>query len=117
MQDTTHLKHRPHYQGGSLSQDPAGNWTTRRPPDHLKETQTEIVWTCFPFIRFVQNLARHSERGKETRLTEKVVGRQHQEMDKPGVCQVPEGGGEQRKMEATGCEVITGALMTRAVKG
>ena len=33
-QDTTHLKQRPCYQRGSLCQDPAGNRTTRRPPDH-----------------------------------------------------------------------------------
>ena len=51
--------------------------------------------------------ARHSERGKRTRRTEKKkeVGRQHQEMDRPGVRQVPDGSGEQRKPEETGCEV------------
>ena len=32
-------------------------------------------------------------RGKK-RLTEEEVGRQHQRMDRPGVCQVPEGSGE-----------------------
>ena len=37
-------------------------------------------------------------------------------MDRPGVRQVPEGSGEQRKMEDTGCEVICGAHMTLAVK-
>ena len=47
-------------------------------PDHSKETQTEVVWTCFPFTRSGQNhLARHSEREKKTRQTEKEVGRQH----------------------------------------
>ena len=43
------------------------------------------------------HLARHSERGKKTRQTEEEVGRQHQEMDRPGVRQVPEGSGEQGK--------------------
>ena len=39
--------------------------TTQRPPDHRKETQTAVVWSCLPFIRSGQNhLARHSERGK-----------------------------------------------------
>ena len=38
-----------------------------------------------------------SERGKKTMQTEEEVGRQHQEMDRPGVRQVPEGSGEQRK--------------------
>ena len=55
------------------------------------------------FIRSGQNyLARHSERGKKTRQTEEEVGRQHQGMDRPGVRQVPEGSGEQGKMEEIG---------------
>ena len=45
------------------------------------------------------------------------MGGQHQGMDRPGVCQVPEGGGEQGKMEESGCEIIFGALTTLAVKG
>ena len=56
-------------------------------------------------------------KGKKTRQIEEEVGRQHQGMDRPGVRQVPEGGGEQRKMEETGCEVICGASTTPAVKG
>ena len=81
-----------------------------------KETQTAVVWSCLPFIRSGQNhLARYSERRK-TRQTEKEVGRQHQGMDKPGVLQVPEGSGEQRKIEETGCEIICGAPTTLAVK-
>ena len=36
-------------------------------------------------------------KGKNTRQTEKVVRRQHEGMDKPGVWQVPEGSGEQGK--------------------
>ena len=35
----------------------------------------------------------------------------------PGVCQVPEGSGEQGKMEKTGCKIIGGAPTTLAVKG
>ena len=39
-------------------------------------------------------------------------------MDRPGVRKVPEGSGEQRKMEeATGCKIIRGAPTTLAVKG
>ena len=71
-----HLTQRPCYQRGSPCQDPAGNWTTRRPPDHRKETQTAVVWTCLPFIRACQNhLASHSERGKKTKQTAEEVGR------------------------------------------
>ena len=44
------------------------------------------------------------------------MGRQHQGMDRPGVRQVPEGSGEQGKMEETGC-TICGAPVTLAVKG
>ena len=70
-QDTMHLIQRPCYQRGSPCQDPTGNRTTRRPPDHRKETQTAVIWSCLPFIRSGQNhLARHSERGGETRQTE-----------------------------------------------
>ena len=38
--------------------------------------------------------ARHSEREKKTRQTEEEVGRQHQKMDRPGVCQVPDSSGK-----------------------
>ena len=59
----------------------------------------------------------HSERGKKTRQTDQEMGRQHQGMDRLGVCQVLGGSGEQRKMEETGYEVICGAPTTPAVKG
>ena len=77
-----------------------------------------MVWSCLPFIRSGHNhLARHSERGKKARQTEEEVGRQHQGTDRPGVWQVPEGSGEQGKMEKTGCKIICGAPTTLAVKG
>ena len=116
--DTTHLIQRPCYQQGSPFHNPAGNRTTRRPPDHGKETQTAVVWSCLPFIRSGQNLlARHSGREKKTRQTEEEVGRQHQEIDRPGVRQVPEGSGEQGEIGETGCEIICDAPTTLAVKG
>ena len=97
-QDTTHPIQRPFYQQGSPCQVPAGNWTIRRPPDDREEMQTAVVWSCLPFIGSSQNhLARHSERGKKIRQTDEEVGRQHQGMDRPGVCKVPEGSGEQGK--------------------
>ena len=110
--DTTHLIQRPCYQRGSPCQDPPGNGTTRRPPDHHKETQTVVVLSCLPFIKSGQNhLARHSERGKKTRQTEEGVGRQHQGMDRPSVRQVPDGSGEQGKMEESGCGIICGVSL------
>ena len=45
------------------------------------------------------------------------MGREHQGMDRPGVRQVPEGSGEQGKMEEAGCEIICGAPTTLVVKG
>ena len=74
-------------------------------PDDRKEMQTAVVWSCLLFIRSGQNhLASHSERGKKTRQTKEEVGRQHQGMDRLGVQQVPEGSGEQGKMEKTGAK-------------
>ena len=91
---------------------------SQRPPDHSKKMQTEELPACVLFIRSGKNhLASHSERGKKMRQTEKEVGRQHQGMDRPGVRQVPEGSGEQEKMEETGCEIICGGPTTLTVKG
>ena len=116
-QDTTHLIQRPCYRRGSSCQDPAGDWTTWRFPDDRKQMQTAVVWSCFLFIRSGQNhLAWHSKRGKKTRWTKEEVGRQHQGMDRPGLQQVPEGSGEQGKMEKTACKIICGAPTTLAVK-
>ena len=55
--------------------------------------------------------------GKKTGQAEEEVGRQHQDMDRSGVRQVPGGSGEQGKMEETGCEIICGAPTTLAIKG
>ena len=77
-----------------------------------------MVLSCFPFIKSSQNhLARHSKIGKKTRQTEEEVGGQRQGMNRPGVRQVPEGSGEQEKMEKTGCKIICGAPTTLSVKG
>ena len=76
---------------------------------------TEVL--CIVFRSGQNHLARHSERGKKTRQTKEEVGRQHQRMDRPGVWQVPEGSGEQGKMEKTGCKIICGAPTTLALKG
>ena len=50
--------------------------------------------------------------GKKTRQTEEEMGRQHQELDRPGVRQVPERSGEQGNKEETGCEIICGTPTT-----
>ena len=48
--------------------------------------------------------------------TEEEVGRQHKGLDRPGVRHVPEGSGEQGKMEKTGCKIICSAPATLVVK-
>ena len=56
-------------------------------------------------------------KGRRRQGRQEELGRQHQGMDRSGVRPVPEGSGEQRKMEETGCEIICGTLTTLAVKG
>ena len=51
------------------------------------------------------------------RPTEEEVGRQHEGMDILGARQVPEGSGEQGRMEKTGCEIFSGAPTTLVLKG
>ena len=58
-----------------------------------------------------------AKRGKKTKHAEKEVGGQHQGLDRLGVRQVPQGTGENKKMEETDCKVICGAPTTPAVKG
>ena len=102
---------------GNPCQDPAENRTTQKPHTILKRYKLEWYGhVCLSFIRSGQNyLARQSERRKKTKQTEEEVRRQHQEMNRLGVHQVPEGSGEQGKMEETGCEVSCSALMTLVV--
>ena len=59
--------YKDHVTNEEVCEDTAGNRTARRPPYYRKETQTEVVRTCLPFLRFQNHLARHSERGKKTR--------------------------------------------------
>ena len=85
-------------QRGSPCQDPAGNRTTRRPPDHLKETQTAVVWLCLPYIRSDKNhlAGQGTAEGGRRQGRQEEMGRQHQGIDKPGVRQVQEGSGERK---------------------
>ena len=51
------------------------------------------------------------------RQTQEEMGRQPQGTVRPRVRQVPDGCGEQGKMEETGCEIACGAPTTLVVKG
>ena len=71
----------------------------------------------FPFIGSDQNhLARHSEKGKKTRQTEKKLGDSIREWTGLEFAK-SQRAVENRKMEETGCEVICAAPTTSAVKG
>ena len=53
----------------------------------------------------------YHERGKKKkkkRWTEEEVGRQHQRVDRVEVRQLPEGCGEEEKMERAGCKAVRG---------
>ena len=69
-QDTTHLIQRVCYQWRSLCQDPSGNWTTRR-PDHCKEAQTEVVWTCLSSSGLAETVLQSTVKGRRRKGRQK----------------------------------------------
>ena len=56
-------------------------------------------------------------KGEEGKADRGRGGKTTSGMDRPEICQVPEGTGEQGKMEETGCQTICGAPTTLVVKG
>ena len=116
--DTTHLKQRPCYQQEVRAKIQQAIGPQEDPLTMVKRRKLQWYVHVSRSSGLAKNhLARHSEKGKKTRQTEEEVGRQHQEMDRPGVRYVPEGSGEQGKIEKTGCKIICGAPTTLAVKG
>ena len=108
---TTHLIQRPCYQRGSPCQDPAGNRTTQRPSDHCSSgmvmSPVHLVWPKLS--------CKAQWKGEEDKADRGRGGKTHHRINRPGVWQVPEGNGEQRIMEETGCKIICGAPKTLAV--
>ena len=79
--DKHHLQ-RPHLQRRGAKQNLASHWGPRRPLDHSKTTQTEMVRARNKIFRAYQdNPAGHSARSEKTRQTEKEMGGQHPGMD------------------------------------
>ena len=73
-----------------------------------------MVLTCLPFIRSGKNhLARHCERGEEDKADKGTTSENGQAWSS----QVPEGSGEQGKMEEADCRVKCKAPTIPAVKG
>ena len=63
-------------------QNSASHWAPRRPLDHSKTTQTEMIRAHNKIFRACQdNPAGHSARREKTRQTEKEMGGQHPGMD------------------------------------
>ena len=115
LQDITHLIQRLCYQQVSPCQDPAGNWTTRRPDNH-KETQTAVYGHVSRSSGVAKTILQGTVKGgrRQGRQKKRWEDNVHQGMDRPRVWQVPKGSGEQGKMEKTGCKIICGAPTTLA---
>ena len=92
-----------------------------RPHEDLLTIVKRCKLKCYGHVSRSPGLAKTilqgTVKGARKQGRQEQVGRQHQGMDRPGVCQVPEGSGEQGKMQETGCEIICGAPTTPAVKG
>ena len=105
-----HISYKDH-----VTNEEAGNQTTRRPPDQVKRCKLQWYGHVSRSSGLVKTILQGTVEGGRRQGGQ--VGRQHQGMDRPGVRQVPEGSGEQGKMEETGCKFIFGAPMTIAAKG
>ena len=82
----------------------------------VKGTQIAVVWSCLASSGLAKTILQGTVRGREDK-SEEEEGKQHQEMDRPGVRQFAESSGKQGKMEDTGGEIICGAPTTLSVKG
>ena len=83
-QDTTHLIHRPCYQRGSPCQDPAGNRTTRSPPDVVKRRKLQWYGHVSHSSGLAKNILQGTVKGgRKQGRQKKEVGRQHQAWSSP----------------------------------
>ena len=72
---------RPHIQRRGAKQNSASHWAPRRPLDHSKATQTEMVRARNMYRACQDNPAEHSARREKKRQTKKDMGGQHPGMD------------------------------------
>ena len=73
-----HNLQRPHLQQRGVKQNSASHWAPRRPLDHSKATQTDMVQARNKIYRACQdNPAGHRARREKKRQTEKVMRGQH----------------------------------------
>ena len=83
----------------------------------IKEMQIAVVWMCLLSSGLDKPSCKAQWKGAEDEADRRKGGKTSQGMDRPWIRQAPEGSGEQRKMEDTGCETICGAPIILAVKG
>ena len=77
-----HHLHRSHLHPRGAKLNSVSHWAPRRPPDHSKETQTEMVQARSKIYRACQdNPAGHSAKKEKKRQIEKEIGGQHPGMD------------------------------------
>ena len=101
-----HHLQRPHLKRRGAKQNSARHWAPRRPLDHSKKTQTEMVRAHNKIFRACQdNPAWHCARRAKKRQTEKEMGGQHPGMDGHDTGRRHEA----RRMEGADCQVICGA--------
>ena len=118
-QDTTHLIQRPCYQRGIEVRARIKQAIGPHKDFLTTVKRRKLQW--YGHVSRSSGLAKTIlqgtvKRGKKTRQTEEEMGRQHRGMGRLGVRHVPEGSGQQGKMEETGCEIICGARTTLSVK-
>ena len=116
-QDTTHLIQRPCYQRGNPCQDQQVIGPHEDLLTIVKRRKLQWYGHVSRLSGLANTILQNTMKGGRRQGREEEVGRQHQGMDRPGVWQVPEGSGEQGKMEETGCEIVCGAPTTLAATG
>ena len=118
LQDATHLIQRPCSQRGSPCQDPAGNPTTRRPPDIVKRHKLKWYGHVSRSSCLAKTILQGTVKGGN-RLSRQNKRWEDNIREWTGLefAKSQEVSGEQGTMEDTGCEVICGVPTTPAVKG
>ena len=97
-------------------QDPTGNRTSRT-PDHGKETQTAVVWSCLPLIRSGWNHLAQAQRKGEDKAERGRGGKTTSVNGQAWSSASPRGQWRTEKNGENCCKIISGAPTTLAVKG
>ena len=108
---------RPCYKRGSPCQDPADNWTTRR-PDHRKETKNCSGMVMSPVHQvWPKPSCKVQCKGEEDKGDRGSGGKTTSGNGQAWSSASPRGQWRTGKMDKIGCKIICGAPTTLAVKG